>query len=52
MGTFTVTIEVGDPGASNFESIEALVDTGATNTVLPKALLARLGVTPHAKGNF
>jgi clan AA aspartic protease len=52
MGTFTVTIEIGDPGASIFESIEALVDTGATNTAVPAALLRRLGVAPQRKSGY
>ena len=49
MGTFRVEIEVGDPEGSRFESIEALVDTGATNTALPAPLLSSLGVTPYTR---
>ena len=52
MGVFRVPIEVGDPAGRNFEPVEATVDTGATNTVLPRTLLNRLGVTPHTKGRF
>lgn len=52
MGVFRIQIEVGDPRGETFEPVEAVVDTGATNTVLPKSLLTRLGVTPHAKGKF
>jgi aspartyl protease family protein len=52
MGVFRVPIEVGDPTGQSFESLEATVDTGATNTVLPRTLLNRLGVTPHTKGRF
>ena len=52
MGVFSVEIEVGDPQAKGFETVEALVDTGATNTVLPVGLLGRLGVTPYSKSTF
>ena len=44
MGTFSVTIEVGDPQGQVYETVEALVDTGASYTMLPSALLQRLGV--------
>ena len=30
MGAFAVTLEIGDPQGSRFETVEALVDTGAT----------------------
>ena len=52
MGPFNVTIEVGDPSGQRLETIEALVDTGATYTVLPRALLDRLGVQPHRRSTF
>jgi len=47
MGTFRVQIEVGDPQGKRFQPVDALVDTGATNTSLPSPLLESLGVTPH-----
>ncbi len=49
MGTFRVQIQIGDPTGQRFESVEALVDTGATYTTLPASLLARLGVVPHTR---
>ena len=52
MGTFTVRIEVGDVAGRRFESVEALVDTGATNTVLPEAMLTQLGVKPYRRSRF
>ena len=52
MGTFTVTIEVGDPGGQRFERLEALVDTGSTNSAVPGSVLRGLGVVPHRKGHF
>jgi len=50
MGTFSVMITVGDDGQA--EELDALVDTGATNTVLPADLLRRLGVQPHRRSTF
>ncbi len=50
MGTFRVEIEIGD--GERWQTVEALVDTGATYTMVPASLLARLGVTPHARDTF
>ena len=52
MGTFRVPIEVGDPEARRFELVEALVDTGATNTAFPASQLRRLGASPHRRAIF
>lgn len=52
MGTFSVTIDIGDPAGQRFEAVDALVDTGTTYTMAPASLLARLGVTPHVRGAF
>jgi clan AA aspartic protease len=52
MGTFRVAIDVGDPSGLRFERIDALVDTGATYTSLPRPLLESLGVTAHARARF
>lgn len=52
MGTFQHTIEVGDPDGTRFESIEVLVDTGASYTVLPASILERLNVTAHDEVRF
>ncbi|MSQ12764.1 MAG: hypothetical protein EXR47_01215 [Dehalococcoidia bacterium] len=52
MGTFRVTIEVGDLQGSRFVSVEALVDTGATYTELPASFLRSLGITPHQRRRF
>lgn len=52
MGTFRVQVEVGDPEGKRFQTVEALVDTGATNTTLPSPLLADLGVTPYTTTVF
>jgi len=52
MGTFHVRIEVGDPEGKRFQELDALVDTGATNTALPASLLNGLGVTPQTTTVF
>ena len=52
MGTFYVTLEVGSPDQAVFEQVEALVDTGATYTLLPADLLDRLGVAPLDSQSF
>ena len=44
MGTFTVTIQVGDLAGQQFIEVEAPVDTGATYTVLPASTLRQLGI--------
>lgn len=46
VGTFRVTVEIGDPQGSRFQAVEALVDTGATYTWVPASVLAGLGVAP------
>jgi len=45
MSTFSYTIEIGDFEGSSFEAVEALVDTGATYTFIPRDILERLGVS-------
>ncbi len=52
MGTFMYPIEVGNPQGQRFERVEALVDTGATFTVLPGSLLRDLGIPAHRRIRF
>ena len=52
VGTFDVTIHAGDPGRTRFEPVEALVDTGASYTMLPAALLRRLDVPVTGRRPF
>ena len=44
MGTFRITVEIGDPHGQRFEPVEMLVDTGATFTKAPREMLEGLGV--------
>ena len=48
MGTFNVAIEIGDPAGQRFETIEALVDTGADYTVLPMSVAEYCGIETSA----
>ena len=52
MGTFTVSVEIGDSEGQRFVTIQALVDTGATYTTLPTTLLQDLGVAPTGSRSF
>lgn len=52
MGTFHVTIDIGDAQGAQWESAEALVDTGSTYTWVPAPLLERLGVRPQFQREF
>lgn len=45
MGTFFVALQVGDIAGEQFVQVEALVDTGSSDTVLPQEMLERLGIT-------
>jgi len=42
MGTFRYTIQVGPLDGSRMETLEALVDTGATYTRIPRPIRERL----------
>ena len=46
MGTFSVDLWVGNLFADAGATVSALVDTGATNTMLPASLLHELGIEP------
>ena len=52
MGTFHITLAVGDPQGESYVPVEALVDTGATYTMLPASMLQNLGVVPHDSVEF
>ena len=49
MGIFQVELEIGDPRGARFESVSAMVDTGASYTLIPAPLLRDLGVVPHTE---
>jgi predicted aspartyl protease len=45
-------MEIGDPTASRFVRLEALVDTGATYTWGPRSVLLGLGHSPDEEWDF
>ncbi|MGH2452945.1 MAG: retroviral-like aspartic protease family protein [bacterium] len=49
MGTFRVPVQVGRLEGGEPETIEALVDTGATWTWIPRPILDRLGINPSGR---
>lgn len=52
MGTFHAAVSAGNPdGMGRAVLVSALVDTGAAYTVLPAALLTRLGIIPFESGH-
>ncbi|MDE2684563.1 MAG: hypothetical protein OXI54_10515 [Chloroflexota bacterium] len=52
MGTFSTTIEIGSLNGEHFEAMEALADTGATTTVVPRSVLDGLGILPTRQETF
>jgi clan AA aspartic protease len=52
MGTFQIPIYISPLEGGQRERLDALVDTGATYTMVPRDILARLGVTPEEKWPF
>ena len=52
MGHFRVAVQVGSRTGEYLESLEALVDTGATFTWIPREVLERLGVVPEEEWPF
>lgn len=52
MGTFRVQIEIEGAAVGRLERVEALVDTGATYTWVPRDLLERLGVRVEEERPF
>lgn len=49
MGTFRYPIEIAPLTGARWEPIDALVDTGATWTWIPRPVLDRLGVAPTGR---
>ena len=52
MGTFRIEIGVAGLGGDNPVAVTALVDTGATHSMMPVSLPDRLGVTPTRQRTF
>jgi clan AA aspartic protease len=52
VGTFRVSIQLASLGGERFESMDALVDTGASYTWIPRDVLEELGVRPDEERIF
>ena len=52
MGTFPVTIELGDIDGQHKEASEAFVDTGSSYTFFPRPTLERLGIAVSGRRSF
>ena len=52
MGTFYIPIEIAGIDRERFETVDALVDTGATYSSIPASILRSLGVTPFKRQVF
>lgn len=52
MGTFRIPLEIGRLNGVHLERLDALVDTGATYTWVPREVLDRLGVEPEEEWPF
>ena len=47
MGTFWQTVQVGNPAGGDSVEVEALVDTGADDSMFPQSLLSGLRLQPQ-----
>jgi clan AA aspartic protease len=52
VGTFYVTIDIGDPHGDCFQPLEVLVDTDSSYTWVPRSLLEQLGVVARESWEF
>ena len=47
MGTFRVSVGIGNPNGTSLLEVDALVDTGATHSMIPESVLNELGIEPY-----
>ena len=52
MGSFRVRLQVGNPQTGISETVDALVNTGATFSILPVSMLQRLGIEADEPRTF
>ena len=52
MGIFRVPLQVGNPFTGQTEVVDAIVDTGAADSVMPTSLLRRLGIEPMRTARY
>ena len=47
MGTFRVTVGIGHPDETSLLDVSAIVDTGATHSMIPESVLSELGIQAY-----
>lgn len=52
MGMFSVMVSVGNPSGGNQVQVEALVDTGASDSMFPASLLEGLHLEPRSQVDY
>lgn len=52
MGTFSVTVAIGSRDGQTFRDVDALVDTGASFSSMPRAILEEMGHVSVGKEEF
>ena len=52
MGIFNITIQIANRNGDRFEDVEVMADTGAVTTVIPRPILAGLGIAPTRRETF
>ena len=52
MGIFSIPLQVGNPYTGQTEVVDAIVDTGAADSMMPTSLLRQLGIEPMRTVRF
>ena len=52
MGIFRVPLQIGNPFTGQTEVVDAIVDTGAADSVMPTSLLRRLDIEPMRTARY
>lgn len=52
MGTLSVMVSVGNPRGGDLVEVEALVDTGASDSMFPASLLESLHLEPRSQVDY
>ncbi len=52
MGVFHTHIQIGNLDGGDFAQVEALVDTGAVTTLVPRPVLESVGIVPESRETF
>ena len=52
VGIFHIPIQIGNLDGGDFAQVEALVDTGAVTTLVPRPVLESVGIVPESRETF